>query len=71
MAKSYALLLSVALLASAGPDRILFGSDTTYLSPGAELAKIAFADIGEEAKKQSLASNARRVFGKSIAAGKA
>ena len=58
-------------VAAAGPSRILFGSDSTYLSPGAQLAKIAFADISEEAKKQILASNARRVFGKSIAAGKA
>lgn len=71
MAKSYALLLVVALLAAAGPGRILFGSDSTYLSPGAHLAKIAFADIGEEAKKQILASNARRVFGKSVTTGKA
>ena len=58
-------------VAAAGPGRILFGSDSTYLSPGAQLAKIAFADISEEAKKQILASNARQMFGKSISTGKA
>ena len=55
-------------VAAAGPDRILFGTDSTYLSPGAQLAKIAFADISEESKKQIFASNARRVFGSTLAA---
>jgi len=55
-------------IAAAGPERILFGTDSTYLSPGAQLAKIAFADIAEETKKAIFASNARRVFGGSIAA---
>jgi predicted TIM-barrel fold metal-dependent hydrolase len=55
-------------VAAAGPDRILFGTDSTYLSPGAQLAKIAFADIPEQSKKQIFAWNARRVFGSNLAA---
>jgi predicted TIM-barrel fold metal-dependent hydrolase len=51
---------------AAGPDTILFGSDSTYLSPGAQLAKVALADISEPAKKKILAANARRLFGKSL-----
>ena len=50
-------------VAAAGPDTIMFGTDATYLSPGAQLAKIGVADLSEEEKKKILAGNARRVFG--------
>ncbi len=49
-------------VAAAGPDTILFGTDSTYLSPGAQLAKVGLADIEEEDKKKILGENARRVF---------
>ena len=55
-------------VAGSGSDRILFGTDSTYLSPGAQLAKVAFADISEEDKRKILALNAGRVFGASIGA---
>ena len=54
-------------VAAAGPDRILFGTDSTYLSPGAQLAKIALADISDHAKKGILAANAHKLFGDSVA----
>ncbi len=53
-------------VAAAGPDTILFGTDSTYLSPGAQLAKVGLADIGEEDKKKILGENARRVFGAAL-----
>ncbi len=57
-------------VAAAGPDTILFGTDSTYLSPGAQLAKVGLADIKEEDKKKILARNARRLLGTALNAGR-
>ena len=43
-----------------GPSRILFGTDT--YSPAFQLARIAWADISTEAKKQILVENAKTLF---------
>jgi predicted TIM-barrel fold metal-dependent hydrolase len=47
---------------SAGVERILFGSDSTYLQAGGQLAKIGFADIPDEDKQKIFSLNARRLF---------
>jgi predicted TIM-barrel fold metal-dependent hydrolase len=52
-------------VARVGSDRILFGTDSTYLSPGGQLAKVVLADLSDEDKRNILALNARRVFGDS------
>lgn len=51
------------LVERAGVRRILFATDATYLSVGAQLAKIAFASLPEDGKLAIFAANARRVFG--------
>ena len=50
-------------VARLGSDRILFGTDCTYLSAGGQLAKVALADVSDEHKKNILALNARRILG--------
>lgn len=45
-----------------GPDRIIFGSHLPSRSLGTELAKVTAADISEEAKKQILGENFRRLL---------
>jgi predicted TIM-barrel fold metal-dependent hydrolase len=44
----------------------MFGSDSTYLSPGAQLSVVGFAEISDADKEKILARNARRVFGKRL-----
>ena len=53
-------------VAAAGASTILFGTDSIYLSPGAQLAKVGLADIEEEDKKKILGGNARRLFGSAL-----
>jgi predicted TIM-barrel fold metal-dependent hydrolase len=54
------------LVAKVGAERILFATDGGYLSPGAQLARIAFADISEAAKRAILGGNAKQVYGRRL-----
>jgi hypothetical protein len=54
------------LVRAAGPERILFGTDATYLCPAAQLAKVVSADLSGADKKALLAGNARRIFGHAL-----
>jgi predicted TIM-barrel fold metal-dependent hydrolase len=45
-----------------GPERIVFGSHLPSRSLGTELSKVTAADISEEAKKQILGGNFRRML---------
>lgn len=46
-----------------GPDRILFGSDTPFLDPAPQIAKVVFARIPDSAKHKILSANADRLLG--------
>lgn len=47
------------LVAGAGPERVLFGSDIPLMDPRPQLGKIITADISETAKRLILGENAR------------
>jgi len=47
-----------------GPERIVFGSHLPSRSLGTELSKVTAADISDEAKKQILGGNFRRMLGR-------
>lgn len=49
-------------VAAAGADRLLYGSDATYLSVGAQFSKVALARLPLEAKRRVFAHNALRAF---------
>ena len=51
------------LVAEAGADRVLFGSDTPLMDPRPQLGKIITAQISDEAKAQVLGGNAARILG--------
>ena len=51
------------LVRQAGAEKIMFGTDATYLAIGPQLAKIGFAHISEGEKRLILGGNARRLFG--------
>lgn len=51
------------LVAEAGADRVLFGSDMPLMDPRPQLGKIITADISDEAKRKILGDNARRLLG--------
>ncbi|MCZ6679743.1 MAG: amidohydrolase family protein [Candidatus Poribacteria bacterium] len=51
------------LVNEAGADRVLFGSDTTLMDPRPQLGKIITARISDDAKRQILGGNARRLLG--------
>lgn len=50
------------LVAEAGADRVLFGSDMPIMDPRPQLGKIITAAISEPAKRQILGENARRLL---------
>ena len=50
------------LVAEAGAERVLFGSDTPLMDPRPQLGKIITADIDAEAKRLVLGANARRLL---------
>jgi predicted TIM-barrel fold metal-dependent hydrolase len=50
----------------AGAGQILFGSDATYLGMGAQVAKIALADLSQGDRRAIFSLNARRVFGPKV-----
>ncbi len=55
---------TVELLVEAlGSKRIVFGSDTPFIDPIAQVGKIVYAPISEEAKLDILGRNARELFG--------
>ncbi len=51
------------LVAEAGAERVLFGSDTPLMDPRPQLGKIITADIDVAAKRLLLGGNARRLLG--------
>ena len=51
------------LVAEAGAERILFGSDAPIMDPRSQLGKIITADIDEDAKRMILGMNAQRILG--------
>jgi uncharacterized protein len=46
-----------------GAEKILFATDCTYLAPGPQIAKVAFANISEDEKRLIFGGNARRILG--------
>lgn len=46
-----------------GAEKVLFGTDAGYLSVGAQLGKVVFADLPEGDKRAILGGNAKRIFG--------
>lgn len=56
-------------VAAAGPDRLLYGSDATYLSVGAQFSKVAFARVAPEVKRRIFGLNALQAFPR-LAAGR-
>ena len=51
------------IVAEAGAERVLFGSDTPLMDPRPQLGKIVTADIDAAAKRLILGGNARRLLG--------
>lgn len=51
------------LVAEAGADRVLFGSDQPLMDPRPQLGKIITAQISDDAKRQIIGLNARRLLG--------
>ncbi len=58
----YALGLIEYLVQGAGADKVLFGSDLTWIDPRTQLGMILDADIAADAKQQILGANAARLF---------
>ena len=50
------------LVAEAGADRVLFGSDVPLMDPRTQLGKIITAKIGDWEKRLVLGENARRLL---------
>ncbi len=50
------------LVTQAGADRVLFGSDMPLMDPRPQIGKIITARISDEAKRQILGDNARRLL---------
>ena len=51
------------LVAGAGAERVVFGSDTPLMDPRPQIGKIITADISDAAKRLILGENARRLLG--------
>jgi hypothetical protein len=52
------------IVAVAGADRIIFGTDMVNLDPRNDLGRIVFADIPEDDRKRILAGNFKNILGK-------
>ncbi|MEM7131018.1 MAG: amidohydrolase family protein [Chloroflexota bacterium] len=50
------------LVEEAGADRVVYGSDLPLMDPRAQIGKIITAQISDEAKRQVLGGNARRLL---------
>ena len=59
---SYSLGLVEWLVQQVGAERLLFGSDLTWIDPRTQIGRILNADISPEAKALILGENARRLF---------
>jgi len=46
-----------------GPDKILFGSDTPFLDPAPQAAKVVFARLSDDEKRKILGQNAAQLLG--------
>jgi predicted TIM-barrel fold metal-dependent hydrolase len=51
------------LVAMAGPERVLFGTDMPFMSPDQQIGRILFAKIPDDQKRQILGLNAQKLFG--------
>ena len=58
----YTLGLIEYLAEQAGPDKLMFGSDMTWIDPRTQLGMILDADVTADAKQKILGDNAARVF---------
>lgn len=58
------------VVASVGPDRVLYGSDYLLFDMRAQIGKIVTADIPEEAKRKILGLNAARLLGLEVPSGR-
>jgi predicted TIM-barrel fold metal-dependent hydrolase len=52
------------LVAAAGVDRIVWGSDATFLSMAHQIGKVLGADLSDEVKRKLLSGNAQRILGR-------
>lgn len=59
----YTLGLIEYLVEQGGADRLLFGSDMTWIDPRSQLGMILDADVTTDAKRKILGNNAARLFG--------
>ena len=50
------------LVAKAGAERVLFGSDVPLMDPRSQIGKIITADISDDAKRLVLGENAKRIL---------
>jgi predicted TIM-barrel fold metal-dependent hydrolase len=62
--KGYGML--ERMVGQVGAERILFGTDSTFIEPSGTLGLVLGARISDEEKRQMLGGNARRVFGERI-----
>ena len=58
----YTLGLIEFLTREAGADKILFGSDLTWIDPRTQLGMVLDADVTLDDKRKILCDNARRLF---------
>lgn len=52
------------VVAAAGADRIIFGTDMVNLDPRNDLGRVAFADLPDDDKKKIFAGNFKKILGK-------
>jgi predicted TIM-barrel fold metal-dependent hydrolase len=50
------------LVAMAGADRVLFGTDMPFMSPAQQIGRVLFARISDDDKRKVLGLNAQRLF---------
>jgi len=50
------------LVAGAGPERIVWGSDATFLNQAQQIGKVLGADLPDQTKRMLLGANARRIL---------
>jgi predicted TIM-barrel fold metal-dependent hydrolase len=50
------------LVAMAGAERVLFGTDMPFMSPDQQIGRILFARITDEDKRKVLGLNAQKLF---------
>ena len=57
------------LVAMAGADRVLFGTDMPFMSPDQQIGRILFSRVSDDEKRKILGLNARRILGNTPATG--